>query len=536
MDIKLFATTFLGLAGMLPAQNIFNGNGVPSAYIVNSPAVVGGSLEFELGSPTAPGGLAVLSLSGGVGPTFAPAIGLVGIDVLNPFYITQLFFLDQNGDASLTIPLPPGVGNAAQAPFFANALAIEAGLTFSITKTVRIEWADPDAWEQVGFMSTPRQLHTATALGSGPRDNYSQVLITGGATGSIIIPSPMATTEMYDLLNRSVTPLPNLSLPRAGHQALRLEDGRILVTGGVTTGGVVTASCEVFNPDLLLFETSPAMSSPRAGHTLTLLNDGRVLATGGVSDWQNAAVNFIGVLNTAQATAEIFDPQTNTWSALPNMAAKRFGHSATKMFDGRVAVVSGIRGGSTGSNPWGSSQGGQVPVYTGSVELFDPTTDTFVPAQSLPGFLIPARGFHGASVLAGGSLLITGGFIAGGQNGEAIAASGAALWNGFDWTVAPALPGTAALHTQVPFRGGALVQGGFTGDLLELVPSGNNVMHMGTTVSSLAPLGVGGPGFVEQPRAGHSCTPLYDGTFLVYGGGVWPATLSDGWVYTPQQQ
>ena len=35
------------------------------------------------------------------------------------------------------------------------------------------------------------------------------------------------------------------------------------------------------------------------------------------------------------------------------------------------------------------------------------------------------------------------------------------------------------------------------------------------------------------PRATHTCTPLHDGTFLIYGGGLWPATLADGWVYTP---
>jgi hypothetical protein len=34
-------------------------------------------------------------------------------------------------------------------------------------------------------------------------------------------------------------------------------------------------------------------------------------------------------------------------------------------------------------------------------------------------------------------------------------------------------------------------------------------------------------------RAAHTCTPIYDGTFLVLGGGAWPATLDGGLVYTP---
>jgi len=42
----------------------------------------------------------------------------------------------------------------------------------------------------------------------------------------------------------------------------------------------------------------------------------------------------------------------------------------------------------------------------------------------------------------------------------------------------------------------------------------------------LAPIPGGG-------RGGHSMTRLCDGTFLVYGGGVWPATAADGWIYAP---
>src|SRR4029077_6312562 len=99
-------------------------------------------------------------------------------------------------------------------------------------------------------------------------------------------------------------------------------------------------------------------------------------------DWQNAGAAFIAALNTAQDTAELFDPATNAWSPLPNMASRRLGHSQTKLPDGRVLVVSGIFGGYTGS-PYGNQYPGQVPRYTTSCEIFDPVSGAFTATGSL---------------------------------------------------------------------------------------------------------------------------------------------------------
>ena len=536
------AIVLAALAASLPlsAQNIFHGNQVPSAYIENSPAVLGQSLFFGLGSPTVPGGFGVLSLSGGIGPTVAPVVGLVGLDVFNPFYFTQLFFLDAAGDASLTLPLAPGLGSAGDPPLFANALTIEPGLVFSFSKTVRVEWANPDGWEPVAALTTVRQNHTATALGAGPRDNVTEVLICGGMTGSIIIPAPIASAELFEPLQRTTTALPSMSLPRAGHQAVRLADGRVLLSGGVTTGGLVSSSCEFFDPAVMAFVPAPSMSVPRAGHQLTRLDDGRVLASGGITDWQNAATNLIAVLNTAQNTAEIYDPATNLWSLLPNMASKRFGHSQTLLPDGRVLVVCGIRGGTTGTNPLASP--GQMPAYTSNCEVFDPATGSFTPTASLsltspvfPFLSAPARGFHAASLLPNGSVLVSGGLVAnasGVTNGEAVSTSSCAIWDGATWASTGSLPTAASFHTQLPVAGGALVTGGFATNLALLGTTAQNVLHDGTLAIPLAPIGTDGGG-TAQPRAVHSTTALHDGTFLIYGGGLWPSTRGDGWIYTP---
>jgi len=334
------------LVGILPAvvgQNIFHGNGVPSAYIENTPAVVGQSLSFAFGSPTAPSGLALLKFSGGLGPSNHPVVGPFGLADPDPFYAAVLFFLDPNGDAGVTIPLPPGIGSPTAPPFYSNCLTVEPGLQFSFSKTVRVEWANPDSWKSVPAMLAVRQMHTATALG-GPRDNRSEVLLCGGATGSLILPVPMATAELFVPLTRTVRSLPNMVVPRSEHRAVLLQDGRILITGGVSTGGVVTSSCEFFDPVTETFSPAPSMNVQRSGHAITLLQSGRVLVSGGVRDWQNASAGaaFAAALKTANATAEVFDPVTNTWSSMIGMADRRLGHSQTLLLDGRVLVVCGI--------------------------------------------------------------------------------------------------------------------------------------------------------------------------------------------------
>jgi hypothetical protein len=530
----------------LPAQNVFHGNGIPSAYVQNSPAVLGQQLTFRFGSPTTALPVALLAISDGIGPVVVPhpLFGTIGLDVLSPAYLAIGFALDAVGDATVNVPLPPGFLPPSAPPLFAHAATVE-GQAFSISKTVRIDWANADGWEATAPLVAVRQLHTATPLASGPRDNVTEVLLTGGATNSFVVPVPIDTAELFSPLTRTTTSLPTLSLPRASHRAVRLPDGRVLITGGVTTGGLVTATCEFFDQLTHAFVPAPSMNAPRAGHALTLLDDGRVLASGGVSDWRNTATAFIAALNTAQQTAEVFDPVANTWTPLPNMAAKRLGHSQTKLADGRVLVVSGIRGGYTGA----FFSNGQIPQYTSTCEVFDPVTNTFAPTGSLTAvnptlpsaFTFVGRAFHGASLLPSGNVLVTGGFVAqqgggGWANDDTIPVAWCSVWNATAgaWSQVASLPAPAAFHGHEPFRTGAIVCGGFTAGLTQLLTTAQTVFHDGATVTVLGNLGVDGAAGTAQPRGAHSLTPLHDGTFFVAGGGVWPGTLGSGWVYTPQ--
>ena len=76
-----------------------------------------------------------------------------------------------------------------------------------------------------------------------------------------------------------------------------LLDGTVLVAGG-TTDADASSLAEIFDPASETWIAVGEMKEPRYNHTATLLADGRVLVAGGVGS----------------ATAEIYDPNTSTWS------------------------------------------------------------------------------------------------------------------------------------------------------------------------------------------------------------------------------
>ena len=108
-----------------------------------------------------------------------------------------------------------------------------------------------------------------------------------------------------------------------------LPGGDLLVSGHY---GGYRATAAIWRAQTGHFVTTGSMSVPRAQHTLTRLQDGRVLATGGEIN----SVEESGVVDTA----EIWDPHTGRWQAAAPMHEARRGHLATLLNDGHV-VVSG---------------------------------------------------------------------------------------------------------------------------------------------------------------------------------------------------
>src|SRR5438477_465365 len=194
---------------------------------------------------------------------------------------------------------------------------LAAGATLAMATL--IDASSSSQVEQLAPLAVPRTGHAATVLADG------RVLITGGRDSAGII---VATAEVFDPANQTSIAIGMLNTARIDHTATRLADGRVLIAGGTSASGALT-SAEIFdpaNPGAGFRVLSATMGAARARHTATRLNDGRVLIAGGDAD----------------GTAEIFEPTAESFSStLFAMTVPRTGHTATLFSDDSVLLAGG---------------------------------------------------------------------------------------------------------------------------------------------------------------------------------------------------
>ena len=272
-----------------------------------------------------------------------------------------------------------------------------------------------------------------------------------------------------------VAPAGSLDQARSGHTATLLGTGKVLVVGGSGAFGHL-ASAEVYDPATNTWESAGSMATARSGHSATLLTSGRVLVVGGSG----------GMANTAVASAEIYDPATNSWSqAVDDLAAARSGHTATLLPSGEVLVAGGS----------GTSSA------LASAEIYDPGMNAWRSTASLP----VVRFWHSAVALATGEVLVFGGVSSGTPVFEA---------NSYPpvndaWPAAGILTNGRYFHAAALLASGkVLVIGGQGGSgLLGSAEQYDPVTRSWSPTGSLV-----------TPRYSHTATTLGSGKVLVTGG------------------
>lgn len=192
------------------------------------------------------------------------------------------------------------------------------------------------------------------------------------------------------------TPTGDMQEPRIGHSATALRDGTVLVVGGIRNGGQATA--EIYDPASNTWTQVGSLNQPRGNHTATLMPDGKVLISGGYFQTE-----------PLQST-EIYDPATRSWQLSGNMNVARDEHAMTIFSDSRILVTGGYA-------PDGSA--------LNSAELYNPTLGAW---ELVAARMTVSRYDHTASLLTDGRVLLAGGLTDDPVNGE-VAVEGAELFD-----------------------------------------------------------------------------------------------------------
>jgi hypothetical protein len=391
---------------------------------------------------------------------------------------------------------------------FTILLLVTLLIGFIPLKNVYAVAPDPLTWELTdNSMHVARTNQTATLLLDG------KVLVAGGLSGSAL-----STAEIFDPGSDSSagtwTYTGQMHSARSSHTATLLADGKVLVVGGFNGSNNPLATAELYDPETHGWtETSNSMSTSRYFHTATLLANGQVLVTGGVvgKDSQNHAI--------ISKSAELYDPQTNSWTATGSMNTKRIFHTATLLPNGKVLVV----GGNTSeSAPTGALK---------TSELYDPTTGTW---QMVSHDLSTPRYMHTATMLSNGEVL-----IAGGGNSDINVHGFPTVTELYDyttdqWTTSGDLNVGRYQHTATLI--------GFTdGRELVLVAGGRTYSPTGSVLLDSAELYDPDTGLwdgdsaepMKTPRATFTATQLLDSQVLAVGGSGASGSLLTAELYNP---
>ena len=267
-------------------------------------------------------------------------------------------------------------------------------------------------WLPTGIKSLPdkRVFHSISATHAG------SVLVSGGNEAS----DSGAPLPQHALLPGSHTWLSGSAMPqdRVGAVSVILpgRPPRCMVIGGCSCadGGPLASVLISIAESHWVWDDLLPMANARADAAAAVLLDGRVLVAGGQTDRRTPG----GALNTA----EMWDPTTGKWTALPPMTHARHSASACLMSGGRVAVVGGAVKSDVLTEPGDRSDG----------EVFDPATSCWTPLPAdLTQHQAPQNNICGAictAAVAGGMVAMQKNFSRSGRIGVQLYDEQSARW------------------------------------------------------------------------------------------------------------
>ena len=380
------------------------------------------------------------------------------------------------------------------------------GTSVSITGT---NFGSTQGSSTVSFNGTP-----ATTIGNWNPTQITATVPAGATTGNVVV---TVNGVPSNGLNFTVVAGTSLNTSRYQHSATLLNNGKILIAGGVTCPSASScsylSSAEVYDPATGTSVNTGSMATPRAAPAVLLAN-GKVLIAGGATcDYGNCG---------SQNTAEVYDPVTGTFSSGGTLQSARDGQTMTLLADGRVLIAGGefcsVSGGSENrSEPlFGDARlvyASFSPVIFSTtcsalrtVEVYDPVSGVFTYTEPMH----TARYNAAATRLADGRVLIVGG------SDEFNPLYSAEIYDPSDGTFTElpsglGLPRTSPAATLLD-NGLVLISGGST---LELPLSPTNSAELYDPSAGAFRFTSGS---MRVQRVGHTATLLTNGQVLLAGG------------------
>jgi uncharacterized protein (TIGR03382 family) len=184
-------------------------------------------------------------------------------------------------------------------------------------------------------------------------------------------PEPPATAALAGPAWHTTKPS---TVGRASPTAVLLRSGKVLVSGGSAMTGTLLATAELYDPTTDTWSPTGSMRRARQGHTATLLPSGKALVVGG---------------GDTNEIPELYDPATGTWSDTPMDTLQPHDFCTATLLPSGLMLVAGTSGANGPS----------------AAELYDPAAGTWTAA----GSMAQPRYAHTATLLPSGKVLLVGG-------------------------------------------------------------------------------------------------------------------------------
>jgi len=193
-----------------------------------------------------------------------------------------------------------------------------------LIKTSEIYDPMSDHWSEASPMIEPRGDFSIAALDDG------RVLVAGGLFGRESIPA--VSSLYYDAQRDRWSPGPDLLSPRVLQSQAKLPNGDVLLIGGQHAA---SNTAERYDARRGVFEYAGTLAVPRMVADAAALPDGRAIVTGGL------VVTAGPVSFDPSARTELWDPATNRWREVAPVSSGRAFARLISTADG-IYQVSGV--------------------------------------------------------------------------------------------------------------------------------------------------------------------------------------------------